>query len=384
VRALLLGGVAAAALVVAGCGGGRTTTNTVHSTTTKVEVLQQAGEGEGGFDPRGIYERESPGVVTVISTGLDTPSSSNAEGLGSGFVISGDGEIVTNAHVVTSGEGPDIQKASNVFIRFADGNQVAAEVKGFDPFADVALLKVDPKGLTLRPLPLGSTKDLHVGAPVAAIGSPFGEEQSLSVGVISALDRSIQSLTGFDTTGAIQTDAAINHGNSGGPLLDGRGRVLGINAQIQTSTGDGSGVGFAVPADTVRRSLGQLRRDGKARYAYLGVASVALYPQLAERFRLPVESGAWIQDITPDGPADQAHLKAGGATQRFQERSFRTGGDVVTAVQGHPVHAESDLAKALLDFEPGDTVTLDVRRGQERRQVRVKLGERPLDTPRRG
>ena len=149
-------------------------------------------------------------------------------------MISGKGEIATNAHVVTSGEGADIRKASNVFVRFADGNQVAAEVKGFDPFADVALLKIDPAGLTLRPLPLGSTKDLHVGAPVAAIGSPFGEEQSLSVGVISALDRSIESLTGFDTIGAIQTDAAINHGNSGGPLLDGRGRVLGINAQIQT------------------------------------------------------------------------------------------------------------------------------------------------------
>jgi S1-C subfamily serine protease len=386
---LALGGLAAAAsLVVAGCGGGggQTKTNTVQSTTTKVEVLQQAGEreGEGGFDPQGIYQRESPGVVTVISTGLAQSGSGDSAGLGSGFVISGKGEIATNAHVVTSGEGADIRKASNVFVRFADGNQVAAEVKGFDPFSDVALLKIDPKGLTLRPLPLGSTKDLHVGAPVAAIGSPFGEEQSLSVGVISALDRSIESLTGFDTIGAIQTDAAINHGNSGGPLLDGRGRVLGINAQIQTSTGDGSGVGFAVPADTVRRSLAQLRRDGRARYAYLGVASVAVYPQLASRFDLPVTSGAWIQDVTNGGPAQQAHLKAGGDTERFQERPFRTGGDVVTAVQGHPVHAESDLAKALLDFEPGDTVTLDVRRGGERRQVRVTLGERPLDAPRSG
>jgi S1-C subfamily serine protease len=377
------GGLAAAALLAAGCGG-QTRTNTLHSTTTKVEVLQQAGEGSSGFDPRGIYERESPGVVTVISTGLAEPGNSNAAGLGSGFVLTGDGEIATNAHVVTSGEGPDIRRASKVFVRFADGNQVAAEVKGFDPFADVALLKIDPSGLTLRPLPLGSTKDLHVGAPVAAIGSPFGEEQSLSVGVISALDRSIQSLTGFDTTGAIQTDAAINHGNSGGPLLDGRGRVLGINAQIQTSTGDGSGVGFAVPADTVRRSLRQLRRDGRARYAYLGVASVAVYPQLAARFGLPVQSGAWIQDVSAGGPAAQAHLKPGSDIKRFQERSFRTGGDVVTAVQGHHVHAESDLAKALLDFEPGDTVALDVRRGNERRQVRVKLGERPLDAPRSG
>ena len=269
-------------------------------------------------------------------------------------------------------------------MRFADGNQVAAEVKGFDPFADVALLKIDPTGLTLRPLPLGSTKDLHVGAPVAAIGSPFGEEQSLSVGVISALDRSIQSLTGFDTIGAIQTDAAINHGNSGGPLLDGRGRVLGINAQIQTSTGDGTGVGFAVPADAVTRSLAQLRRDGRARYAYLGVASVAVYPQLASRFDLPVRSGAWIQDVDRRRAGAARPPKAGGDTKRFQERAFRTGGDVVTAVQGQPVRAESDLAKALLDYEPGDTVTLDVERGGERRQVRVKLGERPLDTPRRG
>jgi S1-C subfamily serine protease len=325
-------------------------------------------------------------VVTVISTGLEDPGNASGEeaGLGSGFVISGDGEIATNAHVVTSGAGASIHKASNVFVHFADGNQVAAQVKGFDPFADVALLKIDPAGLTLRPLALGSTRDLHVGAPVAAIGSPFGEEQSLSVGVVSALDRSIESLTGFATTGAIQTDAAINHGNSGGPLLDGRGRVLGINAQIQTSTGDGSGVGFAVPADLVRRSLAQLRSHGRARYAYLGVSSVAVYPQLAEHFGLPVRSGAWIQDVTDNGPAQQAKLKAGGDEEHFQERTFRKGGDVVTAVQGRPVHAESDLAKILLDYEPGDTVTLDVRRGDERRQVRVKLGERPLDAPRRG
>jgi S1-C subfamily serine protease len=386
-----LGGLAAAAaLAVAGCGGGsggQTKTSTVQSTTTKVEVLREAGGSDPahpGFDPQGIYQRESPGVVTVISTGLEAAGRDDAAGLGSGFVISGKGEIATNAHVVTSGEGADIRKASSVFVRFADGNQVAAEVKGFDPFSDIALLKIDPSGLTLRPLPLGSTKDLHVGAPVAAIGSPFGEEQSLSVGVISALDRSIESLTGFATIGAIQTDAAINHGNSGGPLLDGRGRVLGINAQIQTTTGDGTGVGFAVPADTVRRSLEQLRHDGRARYAYLGVASVAVYPQLASRFDLPVTSGAWIQDVTSDGPAQKAHLKAGGDTERFQERPFRTGGDVVTAVQGRTVHAESDLAKALLDYEPGDTVTLDIRRGGERRQVRVKLGERPLDTPRSG
>jgi S1-C subfamily serine protease len=373
--------VAAAAALVAGCGGGGAKTRTVQTTTTKVEVVRSTGATD--FDPKGIYERESPGVVTVIATGLES-GDGDQEGLGSGFVISGAGEIATNAHVVTSGEGAAIRKASKVYVRFGDGNQVAAEVRGFDPFSDVALLKVDPAGLTLRPLPLGTTADLHVGAPVAAIGSPFGEEQSLSVGVISGLDRSIESLTGFDTTGAIQTDAAINHGNSGGPLLDGRGRVLGINAQIQTSTGDGTGVGFAVPVDVVKRSLAQLRRDGRAHYAYLGVSHVEVYPQLAERFDLPVDAGAWVQDVTAGGPAERAHLRAGDDTERFQDRDFRVGGDVITAVQGRPVRGESDLAKALLAHKPGDTVTVDVRRGGKRLQMRIKLGERPLDSPRRG
>jgi 2-alkenal reductase len=376
--------LAAAALVVAGCGGGKTETRTVQTTTTKVEVVRQAGERERGFDPGAIYQGAAPGVVTVIARGLDAGSGRSAAGLGSGFVVSGEGEIATNAHVVTSGEGPDIRKASEVFVRFSDGNQVPADVRGFDPFADVALLKVDPGGLTLRPLPLGTTRALRVGAPIAAIGSPFGEDQSLSVGVVSALGRSIQSLTGFATTGAIQTDAAINHGNSGGPLLDARGRVLGINAQIQTETGDGSGVGFAVPVDTVRRSLDQLRRDGRARYAYLGVSSVALFPQLAEHFDLGVDKGAWIQDVTPDGPAEQAHVKPGSGGERFQDEEYRRGGDVVTAVQGKPIREESDLADVLLAYSPGDTVTLDIRREGRRTQVRVKLGERPLDSPRGG
>ncbi|MGZ6709715.1 MAG: S1C family serine protease, partial [Solirubrobacteraceae bacterium] len=229
-RRPLAAGAAALALVVAGCGGKSTSGSTSSSgasqtTTTRIEVLKDSGRATGtGFDPSGIYRRESPGVVTVIATGLQSDTGSGTQaGLGSGFVISPSGEIATNAHVVTSGEGRAIRKASQVYVRFADGNEVAATVKGFDPFSDVALLKVDPKGLTLRPLPLGSTNDLKVGQPVAAIGSPFGEEQSLSTGVVSALNRSIQSLTGFDTPGAVQTDAAINHGNSGGPLLDANG-----------------------------------------------------------------------------------------------------------------------------------------------------------------
>jgi S1-C subfamily serine protease len=385
-RARLVAALGAAALLAGGCGGGGDApTRTERTTTTRVEVLRQAGAEQGtGFDPQAIYNAEGPGVVTVISTGLRAAGGREGEGLGSGFVVSGTGEIVTNAHVVTTGSGPSIRKATGVYVRFADRNQVSAEIEGFDPFADVALLKVDPAGLRLRPLRLGATGDPHVGAPVAAIGSPFGEEQSLSVGVISALDRSIDSLTGFATTGAIQTDAAINHGNSGGPLLDGRGRVLGINAQIQTDTGDGSGVGFAVPADVVRRSLDQLRRTGAAHYAYLGLASVALYPQLAQHFGLPVRTGAWLQTVVPGGPADRAGLRAGQGQKRFQDRGYATGGDVITAVARRPVRVDSDVSRALLRFRPGDVIALDIVRGDRHERVRVKLGDRPLDSPRSG
>jgi S1-C subfamily serine protease len=372
-----------AAAALAGCGrGGEGTTTTERSTTTRVEVLTEAAgeQGAGRFDPQAIYRREAPGVVTVISTGLRSGGRSQA-GLGSGFVVSGTGEIATNAHVVTSGEGRDIRRADDVYVRFADGNQVPAQVTGFDPFSDVALLKVDPAGLRLRPLPLGSARDVQVGAPVVAIGSPFGEAQSLSVGVVSAKNRSIQSLTGFDTTGAVQTDAAINHGNSGGPLLDARGRVLGINSQIQTSTGDGSGVGFAVPVDTVRRSLAQLRADGRVRYAYLGVATVPVFPQLAERFGLRARQGAWVQSVTAGGPSADAGLRAGDGDERFQERAYTPGGDIVVALDGRPVREEDDLSRMLVEHRPGDRVALTVLRGVERREVTVTLGERPLAAP---
>ena len=385
----LFAAAAVTALVAAGCGGSdRARTVSAQTTTTRVEVLQgDAGSGSPrSFDPSSIYQRESPGVVTIISTGLSSPNGggSGQSGLGSGFVISGTGEIATNAHVVTSGEGAAIRKADQVFVHFQDDNQVPAQIVGFDPFSDVALLRVDPAGLTLRPLPLGSARDLAVGSPVAAIGSPFGEDQSLSVGVISALDRSIQSLTGFATVGAIQTDAAINHGNSGGPLLDARGRVLGINAQIQTTSGEGSGVGFAVSVDTVKRSLSQLRRDGKAHYSYLGVSTGAVFPQLAQHFKLPVDHGAWVQGVTPGGPADRAGLRAGDHRERFQDSAYVVGGDVIVSVGGHEVRQEDDVAKALVQLAPGTDVEVQVMRDGQRKTLRVKLGERPLDAPRAG
>jgi S1-C subfamily serine protease len=380
---------AVAALAAAGCGGssGEPTaagevTRTIDSTTT-VEVVKRVGDGRETFDPAAIYERDAPGVVTVssvLSGGSGGIGDLGDEGLGSGFVLNARGEIATNAHVVTAGRGRAIREAREVYVAFADGNQVQATIVGFDPNADVALLRIEPADLTLRPLPLGTAQDLKVGSPVAAIGSPFGEPQSLSVGVVSATNRSIRSLTGFEIAGAIQTDAAINHGNSGGPLVNGAGEVLGINSQIQSTSGGGEGVGYAVPADTVRRTLAALRKDGKVDYAYLGLATAKIYPQLARRFRLPVTSGAWLQHVVPGGPADRAGLRAGNVERRFQARSISDGGDIITAVNGRKLSDEAALGVELLAMSPGDEVTLRVYRDGKPRDVEVTLGERPQES----
>jgi S1-C subfamily serine protease len=223
---------------------------------------------------------------------------------------------------------------------------------------------------------------VQVGTPVAAIGSPFGEKQSLSVGVVSAIDRAIDSLTEFQISGAIQTDAAINPGNSGGPLVDGGGRVIGINQQIKTRSGGGEGVGFAVPADVVKRSLEGLRADGKVRYAYLGVQSVPLYPQLVKRFDLPVKDGAWLQVVQSDGPGAKAGLHGGKGEVRFQDRAFSEGGDIVTRIEDRPIHDADDLSEAVQLFDPGQKVTLEVWRDGKKRKVELTLGDRPLSAKR--
>jgi S1-C subfamily serine protease len=350
-------------------------------TTTRVEVIRGLEKGNG-FDPQAIYKEEAPGVVTVVSLfGTETLGEldDSAGGVGSGFVLNGDGEIATNAHVVTTGNVPDLREARKVFVEFADGNQVEAEVRGYDPEADIALLAVDPAGLTLRPLPLGESDSVQVGTPVAAIGSPFSEEQSLSVGVVSAVDRSISGLTAFQISGAIQTDAAINPGNSGGPLVDPDGKVIGINQQIKTASGGGEGVGFAVPIDVARRSLEQLRERGEVTYAFLGVQTVPIYPQLRERFDLPVAKGAWLQEVTPDGPADDAGLRGGDGEQTtFQVRRYIPGGDVITKIGDRPVDDPDDLSVAVALLDPGTTVPVEAWRDGERRELRVKLDERPL------
>jgi S1-C subfamily serine protease len=341
-------------------------------TTTQV-VVQTASEG---FDAAKVYREASPGVVTIRSI-FDEGAAE-----GSGFVLDTAGGIVTNAHVVTNGEGDNRKEAKAVFVEFPDRNVVPAKIAGFDPFADVALLEVEPDGFDLHPLELGNDDELVVGQPVAAIGSPFGEQQSLSVGIVSATDRSVGSLTQFQIEGAIQTDASINPGNSGGPLLDAGARVVGINQQIETNSGANDGVGFAVPISAVKRSLAQLRRKGSAEYAYIGVSSQALYPQLATKLGLDTDHGGLVAEVVPGGPADEAGLQGGEEKLRFQGIPYQTGGDTILAVDGREVVEPDDLSRYISSFQPGDEATLDVLHDDgQREKVGVTLEERPVAEP---
>jgi S1-C subfamily serine protease len=355
-------------------------------TTTEQVIVQSSG---GGFNPAQIYGRAAPGVVTVISIFDDSASilGGGGAGQGSGFVVSEGGEILTNTHVVTNGGagngGGEPSPAKQVFVELADRNRVTAEVVGFDPDADVALIKVNPGGLDLRPLELSGRDSFVVGEPVAAIGSPFGERQSLSVGVVSATDRTIESLTDFAIDDAIQTDASINPGNSGGPLLDANGKVIGINQQIETSSGSNSGVGFAIPVDAVRYSLDQLREDGNVDYAYLGVTTQALWPQLADELGLDTDAGALIAVVVEGGPADRAGLRGSDGQRTFQGTPVETGGDVIVSVNGQRLVGESDLAELISRQRPGQTITLEIMRDGERRTIEVELEPRP-DNPKTG
>jgi S1-C subfamily serine protease len=379
------------ALLIAGCGGGDGGGDSPiaagDSPTTTQQVVIQTGNGD--FNPAAIYKDASPGVVTVISvfdqSGNSILGGGSAAGQGSGFVVDKEGEIVTNAHVVTNGGhlngGGTPTEAKQVYVEFGDQNRVPAEIVGFDADADVALIKVDPDGLDLHPLQVSDRSSYAVGEPVAAIGSPFGENQSLSIGVVSATDRTIEGLTNFSVDDAIQTDASINPGNSGGPLLDAEGKVIGINEQIASNNGTNSGVGFAIPASSIRYSLDQLRDDGNVDYAYLGVTTTTIYPQLAEHLGLDVENGALITDVVDGGPADDAGLRGGNDQTSFQLQRLKTGGDVIVAVDGQAVQGR-DLAELISRRHPGETVTLDVIRDGQHAQVSVHLGARPEDVNR--
>jgi 2-alkenal reductase len=341
------------------------------------------------FDPSEIYEKRAAGVVTIFALfgdqGEQDPLSTAQ---GSGFIASEDGYVLTNSHVITTAgevpQGETPEAAGTVYVQYRDGERVPAEIVGWDLYDDVGLLKVDPAQHPVAPVPLGDSASIVVGEPVAAIGSPFGQESSLSVGVVSATQRSIGSLTSsYNLVDAIQTDAPINRGNSGGPMFDAEGDVIGINAQIRSESGTAEGVGFAVPINAAKRSMDQLISSGRVRYAWLGVTTQTLTPRMAEELGYANETGAIVQEVVDDSPASRAGLRGGDRERDFEGVAVTTGGDLIVAIGDRPVESAEDVVRAVTQrLLPGEEVELTILRGTERQTVTVQLGERPASPPR--
>ena len=277
-----------------------------------------------------------------------------------------------------------MQAAEHLFVEFADGDRVEAKVVGWDLYDDVGLLRLDPNAHRLSPVPLGESASVVVGEPVAAIGSPLGNENTLTVGVVSAIHRSIDALTVrlYNIVDAIQTDAPITHGNSGGPLFDARGRVIGINAQIRSANGTGndSGIGFAVPIDAAKFSVAQLIAKGEVTYAYVGITTETLTPSLARALGYKVDHGALIVTVKGGSPADAAGLRGGIRDANVLGRTVSTGGDVIVAIDGKPVNGADDVVRFVsFSLRPKDVAVLTiVKPGGQRKKVAVTLAERRL------
>jgi 2-alkenal reductase len=337
------------------------------------------------FDPQQIFANRSPGVVTIFAYFGDPGSPDTQVSQGSGFVTSPRGYVLTNSHVITNaGESSNVRAADNVFVEFADGDRVEAQVVGWDLYDDVGLIRVDPRAHRLSPVPLGTSASVAVGEPVAAIGSPLGNENSLAVGVVSAIHRSIDAITvsTYKVVDAIQTDAPITHGNSGGPLFDARGRVIGINAQIRSATGRGndSGIGFAIPIDAAKRSMTQLIARGKVSYAYVGITTDDMTPSLARALGYKVKRGALIVEVREGSPGQDAGLRGG--TREVDVlgiQGLATGGDVIVEIDGRPVRSADDVVRIVsFALEPNDISVFTIVRNGQRRKVAVTLAERQL------
>jgi S1-C subfamily serine protease len=337
-----------------------------------------------GQSPEQIYQSLSGGVVMVLSdfatTGTDQfGQTQGGQALGTGFVVDKDGYILTNAHVVDENG----QQASGVTVVFNKGGsetqRVKGELIGVDVGSDVAVIKVDPNSVDLKPLPLGDSDKVAVGEPVVAIGNPLGYDFSITSGIVSATGRSLQAPNGQTIPNGIQTDAAINQGNSGGPLIDGSGRVIGINEQIASQGGGNDGLGFAVPINTAIRSLDQLRATGKVQYAWMGVGLQTITSDIAGMFNMKTQGGALVEKVYPDSPAAKAGIKAGDQTVTVQGQQLTVGGDVITAADGQTISSADELIAFLAQKKPGDEVTLTIERDGKAQDVTITLAERPAD-----
>jgi putative serine protease PepD len=337
--------VAAVVGAVGGIAGWQATSDDGGAQPVAASPAAQTTAASQALTLQRLYRRTAPGVVELIvrqqtQDGFGFPQQSGASG--SGFVIDREGHIVTNYHVV--------QGAATATVKFANGDDGTATVVGSDASTDIAVLELDGNR-SVTPLTLGSSSGLTIGDAVAAIGSPFGLEGSLTSGIVSGLDRDINAPDGFTITGAIQTDAALNHGNSGGPLLDDQGRVVGVAAQIESESGGNVGIGYAVPIDTAKKVVNQILNGGEVQHAYLGVV-----------LGNARDGGVALVRVASGGPADSGGVR---------------GNDVITSLDGKATHSADDVRAAIEARQPGDTVEVKVLRGGETQTFRVKLGERP-------
>jgi S1-C subfamily serine protease len=388
--ALLVAAVAGGVVAL----GGAAVTGFGESTSTVREVIRDASPGasvvaqESGngkaLTIAQIYRRAAPGVVQVTTTSsvqakpnpffpFDLPQTERA--LGSGFVYDKAGYIITNYHV--------IRGADTVEVSFSNNDSMKAKIVGGDPSTDIALLQVKANSRALRPLELGDSNAIQVGDDVLAIGNPFGLARSATRGIVSAIQRPLQAPNGTTIDHVIQTDAPINHGNSGGPLLDARGKVIGVNSAIETGdTGlqGNVGIGFAIPINTVRDVLTQLRVKGRVDHPFIGIEARPIEPSIAELFRLPVKRGLMVERVFPGSGAADGGLRGGTTPVVVSGESYKLDGDIIVKVNGSAVSSTERLRELVAEKKPGDTIELEIYRGENRQTLRIKLG-RPPPTP---
>jgi S1-C subfamily serine protease len=376
--AVLGGGVAiGAAWLVGGLDGD----STVVTETLAAPTSEQAASG-ARMSINEIYRQAAPGVVQITTT---TSSAVNTDPffgdpfslpsqqlLGSGFVLDKSGHLVTNYHVV--------QGADSIKVSFSNRDTVKATIVGTDPSTDLAVLHVGVGASALTPLPLGNSDRAEVGDQVVAIGNPFGLVRTATAGIVSALQRNIQAPNTYTIDHVIQTDAPINHGNSGGPLLNSRGEVIGVNTQIETGglTASGNvGIGFAVPSNTVKDVVAQIVRNGKVDRASLGIKGQDLAPALADEYNLPVSKGVLITSVDPGSGAARAHLRGGSSEVVVAGETYVLGGDIIVVADGAPTRSIDELRKAIAAHKPGEKLKLQIYRDSRKMSVTVTLGRQP-------
>jgi len=354
----LIGGAAALAIGwVTGVVGPRDTV-----VETRTSVIRSGG---GALDVAAIYKKASPSVVLVSAT----PTGGGAKSLGSGFVIDPEGHVVTNQHVIDGG--------GKFTVTFSDDKTAPAKLVGADPSTDIAVLQVDAPQGQLTPIAWADSAKVDVGQPVLAIGNPYGLERTVTSGIISAVQRQIAAPNGLTIDSVIQTDAALNKGNSGGPLIDAAGDVVGVNSQIQSESGGFDGIGYAVPSNTAKRIADDLIKDGKVESPYLGIQMEPITPELAKLVKVGSDQGVLVTRVTPGGPAARAGLRGGDTQVTIDGQPYLVGGDVITRIGTTSIDDPDALRAQVQRLKPGDKVAIEVVRDGKRRQIDVTLGQAP-------